>query len=159
MNIGSALKSLILCLALSVPSLAHAGGDWSLTDTSGKSVSLSDFRGKWVLVNFWATWCPPCLAEIPDLEALYKEGRLTVIGVAMSYRKAGEVLDFIGKNGITYPVILGDEDVAKQFGEPDSLPTSFLYSPTGRLVGQHEGPLSAKEIMAVMHDSPFPNED
>jgi len=152
-------KSLILCLALCVPSLAHAGGNWSLTDTSGKSVRLSDFRGKWVLVNFWATWCPPCLAEIPDLESLYREGRLTVIGVAMSYRRSAEISDFIGKNGITYPVILGDEDVAEQFGEPDSLPTSFLYSPTGQLVGQHEGPLSAKEIMAAMHGSPFANQD
>ena len=157
--IGPLFKSLILCLALSCPLLAHAGGDWSLADMSGKSVRLSDFRGKWVLVNFWATWCPPCLAEIPDLESLYREGRLTVIGVAMSYRRSSEVSDFIGKNGITYPVVLGDDDVAGQFGEPDSLPTSFLYSPTGQFVGQHEGPLSAKEILDAMQGAPFANQD
>ncbi len=157
--IGPLFKSLILCLALSCPLLAHAGGDWSLADMSGKSVRLSDFRGKWVLVNFWATWCPPCLAEIPDLESLHREGRLTVIGVAMSYRRSSEVSDFVRKNGITYPVVLGDDDVAGQFGEPDSLPTSFLYSPDGQLVGRHEGPLSAKEILAAMQGAPFASQD
>ena len=150
MDISSAIKSLILCLALSVTSLAHAGSNWSLTDTYGKSVRLSDFRGKWVLVNFWATWCPPCLEELPALEKLYEEGKLVVIGIAVSYQRPGEVLDFLKKNPIPYPVVLGDDDIVEKFGDLDTLPTSFLYSPDGKLAGRHEGALSEKELLSAM---------
>ncbi len=149
MDISSAIKSLILCLALSVTSLAHAGSNWSLTDTSGKSVRLSDFRGKWVLVNFWATWCPPCLEELPALEKLYEEGKLVVIGIAVSYQRPGEVLDFLKKNPIPYPVVMGDDDVVEAFGDIDTLPTSFLYSPDGKLADRHEGALSEKELLSA----------
>ncbi len=134
---------LLLCIAIP----AMASENWSLTDTSGKQWNLSDFRGKWVLVNFWATWCPPCLAEIPDLSKMGKEGKkIAVIGIAVSYRSQEEVLDFMKKHAIPYPVVLGSEDIASSFGGIESLPTSFLYSPDGKLVGQHEGPLTQDEI-------------
>ncbi len=134
---------LLLCIAIP----AMASENWSLTDTSGKQWNLSDFRGKWVLVNFWATWCPPCLAEIPDLSKMGKGGKkIAVIGIAVSYRSQEEVLDFMKKHAIPYPVVLGSEDIASSFGGIESLPTSFLYSPDGKLVGQHEGPLTQDEI-------------
>ncbi|MBY0578763.1 MAG: TlpA family protein disulfide reductase [Burkholderiales bacterium] len=142
--------ALSLILALSVASHACAAGNWSLMDSAGKSVSLSDFRGKWVLVNFWATWCPGCLSEIPDLERLHRDGKLTVIGVAVSYKKRDEVLDFTKKQGITYPVVLGNEDTASRFGGLEGLPSSFLYSPQGELVGRHEGPLSGDDLAAAI---------
>lgn len=150
-------KSFLIALLLMLSSHPMASYAWSLTDASGKPLSLAAYRGKWVLVNFWATWCPPCLAEIPDLESLYKEGKLAVVGVAMSYRNKAEVLDFIREKGISYPVALGSEETASQFGDLDSLPTSFLYSPDGKLAGEHEGPLSRQELISALHGSPLPN--
>ena len=141
---------LLLCIAIP----AMASENWSLTDTTGKHWNLSDFRGKWVLVNFWATWCPPCLAEIPDLSKMGKEGKkIAVIGIAVRYRSDDEVLDFMKKHAIPYPVVLGSEDIASGFGGIETLPTSFLYSPDGKLVGQHEGPLTQEEIEKFLASS------
>ncbi len=135
----------IFAFLLLVPASSMASENWSLTDTNGKMVRLSDYKGKWVLVNFWATWCPPCLAEIPHLNAM-KRKNIVVIGIAVSYSGASEVLDFMKDKKITYPVVLGNEDVAAKFGGIDSLPTTFLYSPDGMLVGQHEGQLTQDDI-------------
>ncbi len=145
---------LILLVAFSGFSQAS---DWTLKDTTGKPLSLSQYKGKWVLVNFWATWCPPCLEEIPALEKLDEEGKLVVIGIAMSYRSRGEVLGFARKNHLSYAVVLGNDDIADEFGDIDTLPTSFLYSPGGQLVGQHLGPLSRKDIESAMRGAPFSN--
>ena len=147
---------LIIALFM-LASHAMASNAWSLTDASGKPIDLAAYKGKWVLVNFWATWCPPCLEEIPDLESLYKEGKLVVIGIAMNYKSPSEVLDFARKQGITYPVVLGNEDTASQFGDLDSLPTSFLYSPDGRLAGEHAGMLSKQNLLSALQGSPLPD--
>lgn len=147
------LRLFLLFLGLST--IANAS-DWTLTDTAGKTVSLSEYRGKWVLVNFWATWCPPCLEEIPVLDDLYGKGKLVVIGIAMSYQRQSEVTDFLVKNRIPYPVVMGDDDIAGEFGGIDTLPTSFLYSPDGKLAGQHQGPLTRKDLDAAMRGLPFP---
>ena len=136
------LVGLIFC-CLAMPAMASE--NWSLVDTAGHAVRLSDFRGKWLMVNFWATWCPPCLAEIPGLNDLRREN-IAVVGIAVSYADQKEVLDFIRQKNIAYPVVLGNEDVASLFGGIDSLPTSFLYSPEGKLVGQHQGPLTPEEV-------------
>lgn len=150
------MKRLALTLIFALSMQAAVASDaWSLTDANGKTVSLSAYKGKWVLVNFWATWCPPCLAEIPDLESLYGDGKLSVVGIAVNYNTRQEVLDFAKKEGITYPVVLGNEDTASLFGGLDSLPTSFLYSPEGKLVGQHQGPLSRQDLVAAMRGAPF----
>ena len=149
------MKKWLLVILLSLPVPAMAADGWSLMDTEGKVIRLSDFKGKWVLVNFWATWCPPCLAELPDL-AKMKDEKIAVVGIAVSYRNPEEVLDFVRKKGIPYPIVLGNEDIASKFGGIDSLPTSFLYSPEGRLVGQHEGPLTQNEIRDFIHGTPLP---
>lgn len=148
---GIAMKKLLwpMIFLLLLPFSSMAADNWSLTDTEGKVTRLSDYRGKWVIVNFWATWCPPCLAEIPGLNAMKREN-VAVIGIAVSYSSANEVLDFMKHHGISYPVILGNEDVASIFGGIDSLPTSFLYSPDGELVGRHEGPLTQAEISKLI---------
>lgn len=133
------------CLALA--GAAHAG-DFSLTDTQGKTHRLSDYRGKWVLVNFWATWCPPCLEEIPDLVSLYESHRnkLEVIGIAMEYRDSKAVIEFADNMFISYPVVLGDEKIAAQIGKVNGLPTSFIFNPSGDLVMRHVGPLNRQRI-------------
>ncbi len=85
------LAGLLLALVAS-----WAQADFKMTDTNGKAHSLSGYKGKWVLVNYWATWCPPCLEEIPDLIALHEnqKNNLVVLGVALDYRSAKQVTDF-----------------------------------------------------------------
>src|SRR5487761_1930411 len=105
---------IIFLLFLSLP--AHADG-FLFKDIHGGTLQLSDYRGKWVLVNFWATWCPPCQAEIPELSALYtahKNKDLVVIGIAMDYKDAKTVLDFVKAKTMSYPIVLGNEDIAAQ---------------------------------------------
>jgi thiol-disulfide isomerase/thioredoxin len=151
------LASLLLALAIMVvgASQAHAAG-WSMTDTQGKSHTLAGYKGKWVLVNFWATWCPPCLEEIPDLVAL-SEGntkRLVVIGIAMDYKSAKQVTDFADGLMVSYPIVLGSNQIVSQIAPVDGLPTTYLYNPQGKLVAHQTGPITRKAIETFMNAKP-----
>jgi thiol-disulfide isomerase/thioredoxin len=147
--VGSLLAALLLAFCLIQSS--DAGG-WDLKDKDGIPYRLSDLKGKWVLVNFWAPWCPPCLQEMPEFSALARKHKdLLVIGVAVMYRKKQEVLDVVKTQSITYPIVLGNEDIASEFGEIEGLPTSFLYAPSGKLVGRHDGALSREDVEKAMH--------
>jgi thiol-disulfide isomerase/thioredoxin len=137
-----------------------AAADFTFQSIQDKPVRLSDYRGKWVLVNFWATWCPPCLKELPDLIKLYQahQGRdLVVIGVAMEYSSREQVASFAGKHGITYPVVLGDDKSAAQIGEVEALPTSYLYDPSGSLRGSQQGAITRDAIEAFIASHPADN--
>lgn len=127
-------------------SLNAFADDWSLKDTTGVGHTLSGAQGKWVLINFWAPWCLPCIEEIPDFISLQKRSDLQVIGVAVMYKTRREVMDEVEHLAINYPVVLGNEDTAGDFGGVTGLPTSFLYAPNGKLLGKHEGPLTQDEI-------------
>ena len=135
---------LVLLLGLAAVS-AHA---FTLTDSKGKVHRLADYKGKWVLVNFWATWCPPCLEEIPDLIALHegKKNKLAVIGVAMEYQDSKYVLDFADQQMISYPIVLGSSGVAKQVGPVRGLPTTYLFDPQGKMVAYNVGALSKADV-------------
>jgi thiol-disulfide isomerase/thioredoxin len=146
----------LLALLLSLCSVHIAlADDWNLKDKDGVHFKLSDQKGKWVLVNFWAPWCPDCLQEIPELNALQKQHKdLLVIGVAILYKKKQEVLDAARAQSVSFPIVLGDEDIASDFGEMKGMPTSFLYSPAGKLVGHHDGPLTQNEVEQAMAQKP-----
>lgn len=135
-----------LLLAL-LASWAHAGG-FTLTDTNGKTHTLDGYKGKWVLVNFWATWCPPCQEEIPDLIALHgeKKNNLVVIGIAMDYRNAKQVTDFADGLLVDYPIVLGNAQVASQIGPVQGLPTTYLYNPDGKMVAQQVGAITRESV-------------
>ncbi|MEQ1663031.1 MAG: TlpA disulfide reductase family protein [Thiobacillus sp.] len=135
-----------LLLALTV-GWAQAA-DFKVTDTAGKSHTLSGYKGKWVLVNYWATWCPPCLEEIPDLIALHdnKRNNLVVIGVALDYRNAKQVTDFAEGMMVSYPVVLGTPKIVNQIGPMQGLPTSYLFNPEGKMVAQQVGPLTREAV-------------
>ena len=110
--------------------------DFTLTDLQGKKWTLSELHGKVVLVNFWATWCPPCRKEMPDLQALYDQFRdqgLTIL--AISDEEAGKVRPFLAERKITYPVMLDGGSVHKQF-RVEGIPESFVYDRSGKLVAQ-----------------------
>jgi thiol-disulfide isomerase/thioredoxin len=121
---------------------------FSVADTAGKTHSLAAYQGQWVLVNFWATWCPPCLEEIPDFAELYKARKkdLMVIGIAIDFDDKAQVFEFAERQGMNYPLVLGDEKVTTQFGKINVLPTSFLFDPKGKKVLKRVGPLTRAEL-------------
>lgn len=122
-------------------------GDWNLKDKDGAHYTSSGMHGKWVLVNFWAPWCPPCLQEMPDLVSLQKQHQnLQVIGVAVMYESRQEVMGVVNKLSIPYPIVFGTEDTAGDFGGLTGLPASFLYSPSGKLLAHIVGPVTQADI-------------
>jgi thiol-disulfide isomerase/thioredoxin len=140
----------LLALSLLFSAMAQVrAADFAMTDTEGKTHKLSQYKGKWVLVNFWATWCPPCLEEIPDLIALHdnKKNNVVVFGVTLDYRNAKQITDFAENMMITYPIILGDRKLASQIGPIDGLPTTYLYNPQGKLVAHQLGPITSEAVM------------
>jgi thiol-disulfide isomerase/thioredoxin len=138
------LAGLLLALTASWVQAA----DFRLTDTNGKTHTLSGYKGKWVLVNYWATWCPPCLEEIPDLVALHenKKNNLVVIGVAMDYRNAQQVTDFAEGLLVEYPIVLGNPQIVSQIGPVQGLPTTYLYNPQGKMVAQQVGLITREAV-------------
>ena len=154
---SSLINGLLFAALLLSLSFAHAAraGEWNLKDKEGTHYTLSDLRGKWVLVNFWAPWCPTCIEEIPELNTLHQQRKdLQVIGVAVMYESRKEVLNKIDKHSIKFPTVFGTEDIAGDFGGLDGMPTSFLYSPSGKLVGRHLGPLTQNQIEQAIAQKP-----
>jgi thiol-disulfide isomerase/thioredoxin len=114
---------------------------FQLTGLDGKPLTLADSHGKVVLLNFWATWCGPCRAEIPDLVALqnkYKD-RLQILGLVVDDDDQDAIKSFVTDFGINYPVALASDDIRIQYGGVAALPTSFVLDAEGRVVQKHEG--------------------
>jgi peroxiredoxin len=116
--------------------------EFALKDADGRTVRLSDFRGKVVLLNFWATWCPPCKLEIPwfiEFERKHKDQGFAVIGVSLDEDGWNSVKPFTSDLGINYRILLGDDSIAQLYGGIDSLPTTFLIDREGRIAAVHVG--------------------
>lgn len=149
---------MIACFYLLAALLATPGsaGAWSVEDSTGKTLNQASYPGQWVLVNFWATWCTDCAKEIPQLVRLQhdKVGTLAIIGVAVDYRDPQAVLNFARQEGIDYPIVLGNEDTAAEFGGIRGLPESFLYAPDGSLVRRFPGPVTEPLIEKILAHSP-----
>src|SRR5215468_6331455 len=112
-----------------------------INDLSGKPILLDEDKGKIVLLNFWATWCGPCRAEIPDLIEIQKRygDSLQIIGLDVDDDDVAEVKKFVEKNGINYPVGMATNEIRIQYGGVAALPTSFVLDKEGRVVQKHEG--------------------
>ena len=131
--------------------------DFSLKDVNGKPVKLSDYKGKVVLLNFWATWCGPCKIEIPwfkEFETTYKNQGFAVLGVAMDDDGWEAVKPYIIEKQVNYRVVVGTEQVSVLYGDVESLPTTFVIDREGRIASTHIGLISkgdyANEIKQLL---------
>ncbi len=121
----------------------------SLKDTKGRTIRLSDYKGKVVLVNFWATWCAPCLAEMPELEKLqreYKKRGLQIVGVSHPTDKAPDVIKAIKRLRVSYPILLGDKETLSVFKVSDILPVTVIIDRDGKVRGRILGILEPDEF-------------
>ena len=123
--------------------------DFSLESLDGKTLRLSDLRGKAVLLNFWATWCGPCKIEMPwfvDLQNQYGSQGLQIVGVAMDDGSKEEIAKFAKDMGVNYPILIGKESVGDQYGGVPALPESFLIARDGKIVDKIVGLRGKSEI-------------
>lgn len=129
--------------------LGQSAPPWQLKDLEGKPVSSADFKGKVVVLNFWATWCPPCRKEIPDFIALQKEygnRGLVFVGVALDDEGVSVVKPFAKEAGINYPLVIGDETVVKAYEGVEIYPTTYVIDRNGTIVSRHLGSLTKAEM-------------
>jgi thiol-disulfide isomerase/thioredoxin len=145
-------------LAGLLASLTVCAADFSLTDLHGKTHHLADYRGKYVLVNFWATWCSPCLSEIPELSALQKAHKdLVVIGVAMQSGSRAKVAEFAAAHQMNYALVMGNRDIAEQVrkaaqqaDEIEVLPSNFLFGRQGELLDFTAGDVTQSSVESFL---------
>jgi cytochrome c biogenesis protein CcmG/thiol:disulfide interchange protein DsbE len=122
-----------------------AAPNWSLKDLDGKTVKLSDFKGQVLILNFWATWCPPCVAEIPDFIEVEKEyhGKgVAVVGISIDSIQPSEVAAFAKKRGINYPVLMSTDEVAAAYGADQAVPITVVIKPDGTIADKQQGMVS-----------------
>jgi peroxiredoxin len=125
--------------------------DFELADLNGKPVKLSDYHGKAVVVNFWATWCGPCKTEMPwlvDLQQKYGPDGLQILGVAMDDSGKDTISEFARDMHINYPVLMGKEAVAQKYGNVQFLPATFYVDRNGKIVDRVFGIVDRSEIEA-----------
>ena len=122
--------------------------DFALKDADGRTVRLSDYRGKIVLLNFWATWCEPCRIEIPwfmELEKENKDRGFAVLGISMDDGGWDAIKPFLAELKVNYRTLLGNDTVAQQFGGVDALPTTFILDREGRIASTRVGLISKSD--------------
>ena len=122
--------------------------EFSLKDADGRTVTLADYKGKVVLLNFWATWCGPCKIEIPwfaEFEQKYKDRGFAVLGVAMDEEGWEAVKPYLAEAKVNYRVIMGNDTVAGLYGGVESLPTTFVLDQDGRIASTHVGLVSKSD--------------
>ena len=141
------LRGLFSALLLGYCTLSHAI-DYTLPDLDGRMQSLDQYRGKWVIVNFWATWCGTCRKELPDLASLHekhRDGDIVVVGINFEEIGRQELKDFVAAQNIPYPVLRTVPVRKTPLGPVPALPTTYIVNPAGKVV--------AGEIGLVTHQN------
>jgi len=128
----------------------NAAPDFTLYTLNGEEVKLSDYLGKVVIIDFWATWCAPCRRGIPDLISIQDEYKddLVVIGISFDQPATqDELVPFIERYGINYPVVLGNIEVSAAYGNIQAIPTSFIIDQEGNIINKHIGLVSKSTLV------------
>ena len=140
------------------PQLGQPAPDFTLTDSAGSPVKLSAYKGKVVLLDFWATWCGGCKVEIPwymEFQNKYKDKGLSVVGVSMDEDGWKSVKPFLAENKINYPIVIGNSDLGGQFGV-SGLPLTLLIDRNGKIADSHAGMVDKdafeREIQSLLKD-------
>lgn len=140
------LQIILFSLCLFITTAASADTvDFSLRDLDGVERKLSDYRGKWVIINFWATWCAPCLQEIPELIRFHdrhKDNDAVVLGINFEEIDTAPLREFVNKQGMNYPVLRVGDTPLLPFEPLKELPSTFFVTPQGAYVHSHVGPLT-----------------
>jgi thiol-disulfide isomerase/thioredoxin len=144
------LCGLLIAVLPSLPALAEPA-DFTLDDLDGNKVSLSDYRGRWVIVNFWASWCPPCVRELPEL-VRYQQANpgVQVIGINFEESTAAEARRFLKPFRINYPSLLVGSSPLVPFEPLEGLPTTAIVNPAGELVERQMGPVTAEHLEGII---------
>lgn len=145
------MQSWLVCaiasLALATQSVDAQSADFALPDIDGRAHNLSDYRGKWVVVNYWATWCPPCLKELPELEIFHRthRDRAVVLGVNMETIGDAALRAFVERQALSFPILVAGErpSRAQLVGPVAGLPTTYLVAPSGEPVARQVGEVTA----------------
>lgn len=147
--------NILIILILYLPMQTFADQlNFALPDLNGKVHHLSDYRGKWVVVNYWATWCPPCLHEIPELEDFYSahhNSDAVVVGINYEDSDTAYLKSFVDENMISYPILRADLTRPPVFGRLVGLPTSFIVSPDGKLVDTRTGSVTKASLEDIIN--------
>jgi thiol-disulfide isomerase/thioredoxin len=131
---------------------AQAAG-FDIVDTQGHHHRLADYQGRWVVVNFWATWCVPCVQEIPELTAFARaHPDVVVIGVALDAADPEVVKRFAARHGLAYPLVIGDDAVERQLGGQEALPVTRIYDPEGRVAYDRVGRIDRRVLESATRD-------
>ncbi|MCX7973138.1 MAG: TlpA family protein disulfide reductase [Candidatus Aminicenantes bacterium] len=133
------------------PSLvSQPAPNFKISDLEGKVHTLSDYRGKILLINFWATWCPPCRAEIPDFIEIYateKDNGLAILGLSVDNLSPQELRDFVRRFKINYPIALATEEIIRDFQPGQYIPTTIFIDKNGQIRYKHVGLLNKDTLL------------
>lgn len=116
--------------------------EFTLTDLAGSEISLSDYKGKVIFLNFWATWCPPCRTEIPgfvEIYEKYKDKGMQILGISLDRAGEQKVLDFVKEYKINYPVAMGTKNIVRDYEPGNFIPSTFVIDQNGKIRHKHIG--------------------